>query len=288
MPNDRYLVACISALMMAISVKHELDLRLVSLGFVVALFSAGIGIGGGALLVPILISVFKFDFKKAASTSLATIIPISFIGSISHFVLLPNIPDLRYYFMFIPMCILGAILGGKALHKWKVRWLKFGFSLFLLLISLKMLGVFDLVSLVYGNLHDILFTIESLIIMLFGVIIGFIAMLLGIGCGLLIVPFYVIIIDLDIHEAIKLSLTTIFFLTFSSTMIHSRLKTLDIIPLKSLLIPALLGAVAGAIISSHLSAPILKQTFGIFLFVIACKYVAEELFIYLNSIKMRY
>jgi uncharacterized membrane protein YfcA len=53
-------------------VKHELDLRLVSLGFVVALFSAGIGIGGGALLVPMLISVFKFDFKKAASTSLAT------------------------------------------------------------------------------------------------------------------------------------------------------------------------------------------------------------------------
>jgi uncharacterized membrane protein YfcA len=97
--------------MMAIFVKYELDLRLVSLGFVVALFSVGIGIGGGALLAPILISVFKFDFKKAASTSLATIIPISFIGSISHFVLLPNIPDLRYYFMFIPMCILGAILG---------------------------------------------------------------------------------------------------------------------------------------------------------------------------------
>ena len=266
-------------------VKHELNLRLVSLGFVVALFSAGIGIGGGALLVPILISVFKFDFKKAASTSLATIIPISFIGSISHFVLLPNIPDLRYYFMFIPMCILGAILGGRALCKWKVGWLKFVFSLFLFLVSLKMLNIFDLVSLVYGNLHNTLFAIESLIIMLFGVIIGFIAMLLGIGCGLLIVPFYVIIIDLDIHEAIKLSLTTMFFLTFSSTIIHSKLKTLDIMSLKSLLIPALLGAVAGAIISSHLPAPILKQTFGIFLFFIACKYIAEELFIYYSSIR---
>lgn len=266
-------------------VNHKMDLGLVSLGFVVALFSAGIGIGGGALLVPILISVFKFDFKKAASISLATIIPISFIGSISHFVLLPNIPDLRYYFMFIPMCILGAILGGRVFRKWKVRWLKFAFSLFLLLVSLKMLNIFDLVSLVYGNLHNILFAIESLIIMLFGVIIGFIAMLLGIGCGLLIVPFYVIIINLDIHEAIKLSLTTMFFLTFSSTIIHNKLKPLDIMSLKSLLIPALLGAVAGAIISSHLPAPILKQTFGIFLFFIACKYIAEELFIYYRSIR---
>ncbi|HDH98710.1 MAG TPA: hypothetical protein ENF70_06235 [Deltaproteobacteria bacterium] len=80
-------------------VNHKMDVGLISLGFVVALFGAGIGIGGGALLVPILISVFKFDFKKAASTSLATIIPISFIGSISHFVLFPHIPDLRYYFI---------------------------------------------------------------------------------------------------------------------------------------------------------------------------------------------
>ena len=126
-------------------VNHKMDVGLISLGFVVALFSAGIGIGEGALLVPILISVFKFDFKKAASTSLATIIPISFIGSISHFVL------------FFPI-----------------------------------------------------------------------------------------------------------------------FRILDII---------LLGAVAGAIISSHLPAPILKQTFGIFLFFIACRYVSEELFIYYNSIR---
>jgi len=267
------------------SVINKLDLGLVSLGFFVALFSAGIGIGGGALLVPILISVFKFDFKKATSVSLATIIPISFIGSISHFVFSPNISHLRYYFIFIPMCIVGAILGGKFLLKWKVNWLKFAFSIFLIPISLKMLNIFDLISLFYCNLPNIFFINESLIIMLFGIIIGFFAILLGLGCGLLIVPFYIIIIGVDIHEAIKLSLTTMFFLTFSSTMIHSRLKKLDLISLKSLLIPAVLGAVTGATISSHLPAPMLKQIFGTFLFLIACKYIVEELFIYLYGIK---
>jgi len=267
------------------SVINKLDLGLVSLGFFVALFSAGIGIGGGALLVPILISVFKFDFKKATSASLATIIPISFIGSVSHFIFSPNISHLQYYFIFIPMCIFGAILGGKFLPKWKVNWLKFAFSIFLIPISLKMLNIFDLISLFYCNLPNIFFINESLIIMLFGIIIGFFAILLGLGCGLLIVPFYIIIIGVDIHEAIKLSLTTMFFLTFSSTMIHSRLKTLDLISLKSLLIPAVLGAVTGAIISSHLPAPMLKQIFGTFLFLIAYKYILEELFIYLYGIK---
>lgn len=61
-------------------------------------------------------------------------------------------------------------------------------------------------------------------------------------------------------------------------MIHRKLKTLDIIPLKSLLIPALLGAVTGASITSHLPAPILKQIFGVFLFVMSCKFIIWELF----------
>ncbi|OPL12535.1 MAG: hypothetical protein AVO38_15010 [delta proteobacterium ML8_D] len=267
------------------SVINKLDLGLVSLGFFVALFSTGIGIGGGALLVPILISVFKFDFKKATSTSLATIIPISFIGSVSHFIFSPNILHLRYYFIFIPMCIIGAILGGNCLFKWRVNWLKFAFSIFLISISLKMLNIFDLISLFYCNLHNIIFINESLIIMLFGLIIGFVAILLGIGCGLLIVPFYIIIIGVDIHEAIKLSLTTMFFLTFLSTAIHNRLKILALMPLKSLLIPAVPGAIIGAIVSSHLSALALKPIFGTFLFLIASKYIVEELFIYFNSIK---
>ncbi len=262
---------------MSKSVNYQIDTRLVLLGFFVALFSAGIGIGGGTLLVSILMSLFGFDFKKAASTSLSTIIPISFIGSVSHFIFLPQIPHLRYYFIFIPTCVLGAILGGRIVQKRQNRWLKYAFLLFLLIISLRMLKIFDFPSLIYSGLHCILFSNEWLLIVPIGILIGIIAVLLGIGCGLLIVPFYVIIINLDIHEAITLSLTTMFFLSLSATIVHNRLKTLDISPLKSLFIPALTGAVVGAIISSHLPTPILKKLFGMFLFIIACNYIIHEL-----------
>lgn len=195
-------------------VKNELDIRLVLLGFWVALFSAGVGIGGGTIFVSIFISVFGFDFKKAASTSLAAIIPISMIGAMSHFIFLSHTPPLRYYFMFIPACMLGAIVGGKIFHKQKSTWFKFAFSVFLLIVSLRMLKVIDLSSLAYGGLQTILHINELPFIIFFGIIIGITATFLGLGCGLLIVPFYVIIIGLNIHEAIRLSLTTMFFLHF--------------------------------------------------------------------------
>ncbi len=261
---------------MSRAVHYQFDIRLVLLGFFVALLSAGIGIGGGTLLVSILMSVFGFDFKKAASTSLATIIPISFIGSVSHLIFLPEIPPLRYYFIFIPTCVLGAILGRRIVQKRQNGWLKFAFSVFLLVISLRMLKIFDFPSLIYSGLYGILFSNEWLLIAPMGIFIGIIAVLLGLGCGLLIVPFFVIIVDLDMHEAITLSLTTMFFLTLSATIVQKRFKTLDISSVKSLFIPALTGAVVGAMISNHLPAHILKILFGIFLFIIACNYMVHE------------
>jgi hypothetical protein len=257
---------------------YQIDTKLVLLGFFVALFSAGIGIGGGTILVSILMSFFGFDFKKAASTSLSTIIPISFVGSLSHFIFLPEILHLRYYvIMFIPACVLGAIFGGRIVQKRQNRGLKITFSAFLLIISLRMMKIFDFPFLIYSGLHSILFSNEWLLITPIGVLIGIIAVFLGIGCGLLIVPFFVIIINLNIHEAITLSLTTMFFLSLSATIVNNKSKMLNIASLKSLFIPALTGAVVGAVISSNLPIPILKKLFGMFLFFIACKYILSEL-----------
>ena len=266
--------------MMRDPVDSWFDARLISLGFFVALFSAGIGIGGGTLLVSILMSVFGFDFKKAASTSLATIIPISFIGGINHLLLLPEISHLNYYFMFIPSCVVGTLFGGKIVQKHHNGWLKSLFSLFLMVVSLRMLKIYDFPSLIYHGLEGLLFSHGWMLVVPMGVLIGIIAVLLGIGCGLLIVPFYVIVMGLDIHEAITLSLTTMFFLSISATLIHNKLNSFDISPMKSLFVPALAGAVVGAIISSHLPAPLLKKLFGIFLFIVSCKFIIHELSIY--------
>jgi len=254
------------------------------LGFFVALFSAGIGIGGGTIFVSTFISVFKFDFKRAAATSLAAIIPITFAGAVSHLFIFSNPPSGKYFLVFIPMCILGTIIGSKFIHKWNNQWLKWIFAVFLLIASLRILKFADFPFLMFSSLNEISWTHEAIFIMAFGIITGIIATWLGIGCGLLIVPFFVIVMDFNMHQAICLSLTTMFFLTTSATLMHHKLANLNLKVFKALFLPSLAGAVTGSAISGLLPGFYLKQAFGIILMMIAFTYLLQPTF---KAIKIR-
>ena len=245
------------------------------LGFFVALFSAGIGIGGGTIFVSTFISIFKFDFKRAAATSLATIIPITLVGAVSHLFIFPNPPSGKYFLVFIPMCVIGTIIGSKFIHKWNNQWLKWIFALFLLIASLRILKFVDFPFLMFSSLNEISWAHEALFIMAFGMVIGIIATWLGIGCGLLIVPFFVIVMNFNMHQAICLSLTTMFFLSSSATLMHHKLANLDFKTFKALFLPSLAGAVTGSAISGLLPGFYLKQVFGIILMMIAFTYLLQ-------------
>lgn len=261
---------------------NNINFKLVILGFLVALFSAGVGIGGGTLLVSILTLLFGFNFKRAASTSLATIIPISLVGALSHLLFSPHIPNLEYHFYFIIPCIIGAIVGGRFFKKSQGPHLKLAFAVFLLIVSLRMLKLFDFPAFLFGGAQNIIVNNELFFITIFGFLIGALAVLLGIGCGLLIVPFFIIIIDFKIHEAIQLSLTTMFFLTLSATIVNNKFNLLDKVAVKILFFPALLGAFSGALLSSYLPASVLKFIFGGFLAIVAIQSIANLFPIYLG------
>ncbi len=243
------------------------------LGFFVACLSAGIGIGGGTIFVAAFVSIFKFDFKEAAATSLATIIPITFIGTVSHLFFFSDPPSVKYFSMFIPMCIIGTIIGSKYIYKWNNNWLKWIFAIFLLIAGLRILKFADFPFLMFSSINSVSWAHEAVFVMGFGIIIGVIATWLGIGCGLLIVPFFVIVMNFNMHEAICLSLTTMFCLSISATFMHHKFKNLDFKIFKILFFPSLAGAVTGSGISGLLPGFYLKQLFWILLTGIALSYL---------------
>lgn len=105
-----------------------------------------------------------------------------------------------------------------------------------------------------------------------GVIAGFVAGLLGVGGGLIIVPILILIFqskgftpDIIVHLAIGTSLATIIFTSLSSIYAHHfqhKAVRWDIV--KQLTPGIIIGALLGAVIADFISAVILQRFFGFF------------------------
>lgn len=250
---------------------------LIILGFCTSFISVSIGIGGGLILVSLLISVFNFEFRKASAASLAAIIPISFTGAVIHFLLLDKITHPEYFYFFIPPCVIGAVVGRKMMQKKNNKILKLIFSIFLILISFKMLHIADVFNYLYKSDTVLKLLNFDFFIFPMGLFLGITAASLGIGCGLLIVPFFMFAGGLEIKEAITLSLTTMFFLTSSATLMNNKLKTFSELNIKPLFLSALTGSITGAFVSGFLPAFIIRKIFGIFMLIMGLYYIYKEL-----------
>ena len=242
----------------------------------IGFFSAGIGVGGGAILVPALIHLHRYDFRRASSLSLATIAPISLVGGITHTLLLDERFPLLQLVAFIAAGAVGVLLGGASLRHVPTRWLTTAFSLFLCIVGLKMLTGWHLAALSLHAMDGYLPSPPILSLILFGVAVGATSSLLGVGCGLVIVPFCVYALGFNMHVAIPFSLVTMFFLTSAGAMERYRKGVLDLPTATSMIPAALAGAVAGAALSSQLPEAALRLAFGAFLLFMGSQGIARE------------
>jgi uncharacterized membrane protein YfcA len=244
--------------------------------FCIGILSAGLGVGGGSILVPSLVYGFHYPFRKAASASLATIVPITFVGAVSHLMIIKQF-HLSNYLTLVIFAVFGTIIGGVVVLKFEGKWLYILFAVFLITVGLRMIKVYDATFMIFHNLHTLINGYEFWFLIIFGLLTGMISTLLGLGCGLIIVPFLVYILDYPMHEAITTSLATMFFLTLSGSLVHQKLKTIEFKAVKKLIPFALTGAVIGVIISSNLPDRFLKQAFGFFILIMGIKFLYSSL-----------
>lgn len=99
---------------------------------------------------------------------------------------------------------------------------------------------------------------------------GFIAGLLGIGGGIIIVPalyqvFSILDVSADIrmHVAVGTSLATIVATGFRSARAHHRRGAVDLDLLKQWIVPVVVGAVAGSVVSDLVSGAALTAIFAV-------------------------
>jgi uncharacterized protein len=173
-------------------------------------FATGLlGVGGGFILVPIqfwLLESVGVDptiaLRIALGTSLAIIIPTAISGAYGHYrkksvLIRPAI--------FLGLSgFLGGILGAIIATHTPGNILRVFFGLVLILVAIQML--------IFKSPKIEIKPAENIFYYLFwGLIVGFMSGLLGIGGGLIMVPILIFIMRLNIREAIGTSTAVIIF-----------------------------------------------------------------------------
>jgi uncharacterized membrane protein YfcA len=110
--------------------------RVFAVGIPMGFLGGLLGIGGGALAVPIQQLVLRLPLRRAIANSAVTIVAVSCIGAIHKNLTLPShgvsiVSSLQLAVMLIPTAMIGSYLGGGLTHKLPRRVLRLVFVLFM-------------------------------------------------------------------------------------------------------------------------------------------------------------
>jgi uncharacterized membrane protein YfcA len=246
------------------------NLNLLVLGLIVGLCSAALGIGGGVIMISALILFFNYKIKRTIGTSLATIVPTTFIGIISHYIIKSG--NIKFIIaLFIVMgSIIGAKFGAELANKMSSKLLTKLFASLLFFVGLKLTGIINFPTEAVSN------TITYPLLIILGLIAGSASALFGIGGGVIMVPVLNLFFGLSIHEAVATSLTVILPTTLAGAIFHKKFGNIDTGAIKFLIPTALIGAVFGSVVANTLPATTLQIAFGIFMILCSIKIFMQK------------
>ncbi len=108
-----------------------------------------------------------------------------------------------------------------------------------------------------------------LVLLLGGVVTGAFGALLGLGGGVFLIPFLVLVVGLPMHEAIATSIVAVIATSSAGASVNLERKTVNMRLGMLLEIATVLGAIAGGVTANLLAGAVLRKLFALLLFVVA-------------------
>ncbi|OGF44269.1 MAG: hypothetical protein A2231_02045 [Candidatus Firestonebacteria bacterium RIFOXYA2_FULL_40_8] len=238
---------------------------LFALGIVAGFLSGLCGIGGGVIMIPALLFLFKFSVHAAAAISLAVIMPTAFFGSIRNAFSSTVTPDWAAFLLISAGAVPLAYFGAHLMHKVPQEKLKKILGLVLLLVSIKM--IFFAVNNVYqvGTAEGIA-KITGFILL--GAFTGFLSGMLGIGGGVVMIPIMLYLFNMEAHIVTATSLAVMIPTSMSGTIKNYKNGHADWHATLAIAAGALLGVLLGAAAAERVDQINLQRIMGIlFIFV---------------------
>lgn len=265
----------------------QIFLICLALGAVVGFLAGLLGIGGGLVIVPVLILLLpltgiepQYLMPVVLATSLAAIVLTAISTLLTHY-RKRNIPR-----FFMPQLLggvgLGGLAGGYFADVIPSDYLQVFFAVFAMLMAIQMWIGAKKSEVVFVEQPE--YSSFKLVVICFG--IGVIASLLGIGGGVLLVPFLTSQVKLDMRRAIGASAAVGFVVAAMGSIgyLSAGLSSQASLPqwtLGYVYLPALLGIISlsllaapfGVSVAQRMPVKVLKRCFSILLFIVAAEII---------------
>ena len=213
-----------------------------------------LGIGGGSAIAPLLIVAGRLLPSQVAGTTLATVLLISAVGSGAY----ASMGFVNFDLMW-PLAIgsvAGSVLGARSSRRLSMRLMIVLFLLILPYFAVKEL---------WPSLAAPVITTHIAALGALGLGAGFLSGLLGISGASLVVPSLVAFFLIDHHAAQGIAMGVAVSDSLAGVVTHARGGTINYRVFLYMAPPALVAAVAGALLSGSLPSETLRVLFGLFM-----------------------
>lgn len=240
-------------------VNQTLVLKAVTLGLLAGVMSGLFGIGGGAVIVPVLVLWLAFPQHRAHATSLAAIILTAASGAVRFAG--GDAVHIGAGLGIAAGAIAGAFFGAGLMHRLSPTRLRQGFGVLQIVVALQMLlGLTPDESAI--ALTGVTAVVAYLIL---GLVTGVLSSTMGVGGGLIMVPAMVLLFGFTQHAAEGTSLLIIIPTAVVGAVRHARKGYTDWRTGLILGMAGIVGAWLGASVALGLDSDLLQRLFALFL-----------------------
>lgn len=243
-----------------------------------------IGGGGSILTVPVLVYIFGVDAVVATTYSLFIVGTTSLVGSASYFK--KGLVNLKTVFLFgVPSIAAVLLTRAVVVPAIPTEILRLGdfiltksALLMLLFAVLMVLASFSMIRKTKSNAQDSEKKTPVFVVLLQGLVVGFVTGLIGAGGGFLIIPALVNVLKLPMKTAIGTSLLIIAINSLTGFFFSVNRQPIEWMFLLTIAVIAVAGILIGSFLATKIDGKTLKPAFGWFVLTMGIYIIIKETF----------
>ncbi|MDH4163872.1 MAG: sulfite exporter TauE/SafE family protein [Nitrospirota bacterium] len=239
-------------------------------GLLAGMFGGLVGLGGGVIMIPLMVSVLKLTQHEAHGTSLVALVFTGIAGAIVYG--LKDAVDISAAVLLTSTAVITARAGAHFAHSLPEWTLKRSFGFFLVFVSLLML-VKPYLPPMSGMDSG---WMRSVVLLLAGVFTGFLSGMMGVGGGTIMVPAMVLLAGFGQHLAQGTSLLAMVPAGGVGAYTHGKLGNVRTSLLPGLVPGILIGTYLGGSLAHVLSDLVLRIVFAMVLIWTGTRYLRTK------------